>query len=41
VAALSLALPMHRVTEALVARYGAAVAKEAAWLSDEFTGTGH
>jgi IclR family transcriptional regulator, acetate operon repressor len=41
VAALSLALPMHRVTDALVALYGAAVAKEAAWLSDEFTGTEH
>lgn len=37
-AALSLALPMHRITEELVGRFGAAVAQEAAQLSIDFAG---
>jgi IclR family transcriptional regulator, acetate operon repressor len=38
VAALSLALPMHRVTDELVERFGSAVAEEARRVTDEFTG---
>lgn len=39
VAALSLALPMHRVTDELVERYGVAVAEEAERLTSEFSGS--
>jgi IclR family transcriptional regulator, acetate operon repressor len=38
VAALSVSLPMHRLTEAVVREYGARVAHEAALLTAEFSG---
>ena len=38
VAALSVTLPMHRLTDAIVAEYGALVAAEAAALSAEYSG---
>jgi len=40
VAALSVTLPMHRLTDAIVAEYGGLVAAEAATLSAAYAGAG-